>query len=150
MGNTILKMNNITKSFYGVKALKGVSLELEEGEVHALLGENGAGKSTLMKCLAGIYSIDGGTMEFEGTEIRLSSPMDSMKYGISVIHQELALAEQLTVADNMYMGQELSNRLGLIDNRKMNQSCEEILRALATASAAGQRPPAGRQRHGWP
>lgn len=130
MGNTILKMNNITKSFYGVKALKGVSLELEEGEVHALLGENGAGKSTLMKCLAGIYSIDGGTMEFEGTEIRLSSPMDSMKYGISVIHQELALAEQLTVADNMYMGQELSNRLGLIDNRKMNQSCEEILRAL--------------------
>ncbi|KAI4443368.1 Galactose/methyl galactoside import ATP-binding protein MglA [Schaedlerella arabinosiphila] len=130
MGNTILKMNNITKSFYGVKALKGVSLELEKGEVHALLGENGAGKSTLMKCLAGIYSVDGGTMEFEGKEIHLSNPMDSMQYGISVIHQELALAEQLTVADNMYMGQELSNRLGFIDNRKMNKSCEEILKSL--------------------
>lgn len=130
MGNTILKMSNITKSFYGVKALKGVSLELEEGEVHALLGENGAGKSTLMKCLAGIYSVDSGTMEFEGEEIHLSNPMDSMKYGISVIHQELALAEQLTVADNMYMGQELSNQLGFIDNRKMNKSCEEILKSL--------------------
>ncbi|MBD5552134.1 MAG: sugar ABC transporter ATP-binding protein [Lachnospiraceae bacterium] len=130
MGNTILKMNNITKSFYGVKALKGVSLELEEGEVHALLGENGAGKSTLMKCLAGIYSVDSGTMEFAGEEIHLSSPMDSMKYGISVIHQELALAEQLTVADNMYMGQELSNKLGFIDHRKMNKSCEEVLKSL--------------------
>lgn len=130
MGNTILKMNNITKSFYGVKALKGVSLELKEGEVHALLGENGAGKSTLMKCLAGIYSVDSGTMEFAGEEIHLSSPMDSMKYGISVIHQELALAEQLTVADNMYMGQELSNKLGFIDHRKMNKICEEVLKSL--------------------
>lgn len=76
MEQIILRMNDITKSFPGVKALKGVTLELRRGEVHALLGENGAGKSTLMKCLAGIHMIDGGSIEFEGKQIRLNSPMD--------------------------------------------------------------------------
>lgn len=130
MEQIILRMNDITKSFPGVKALKGVTLELRRGEVHALLGENGAGKSTLMKCLAGIHMIDGGSIEFEGKQIRLNSPMDSMRYGISVIHQELVLAEQLTVADNIYMGQEPINRLGFIDKRKINEACENILHSL--------------------
>ena len=130
MEEIILKMNDITKSFPGVKALKGVTLELQRGEVHALLGENGAGKSTLMKCLAGIHAIDSGSIEFEGKPIRLTSPMDSMRCGISVIHQELVLAEQLTVADNIYMGQEPVNRMGFIDKRKINDACEQILQSL--------------------
>lgn len=130
MEKVILKMNQITKSFPGVKALKGVSLELQEGEVHALLGENGAGKSTLMKCLAGIYPVDSGTIEYYSKPIELKNPSASMAYGISVIHQELALAEQLTVADNMFMGQEPINKLGFIDKKKIHKTCDEILRSL--------------------
>lgn len=130
MEQIILKMNDITKSFPGVKALKGVSLELRKGEVHALLGENGAGKSTLMKCLAGIHAIDGGSIELDGKPVRMTSPMDSMRYGISVIHQELVLAEQLTVADNIFMGQEPVNRLGFINKRKINENCDQILQSL--------------------
>lgn len=130
MEKVILKMNQITKSFPGVKALKGVSLELREGEVHALLGENGAGKSTLMKCLAGIYSIDSGTIEYYDKIIELRNPSESMAYGISVIHQELALAEQLTVADNMFMGQEPVNKLGFIDRKKIYGTCNQILSSL--------------------
>ena len=119
MEEIILKMSNITKSFPGVKALKGVSMELRQGEIHALLGENGAGKSTLIKCLAGIYPTDSGTVEFEGRQVEIRTPADSMKLGISVIHQELVLAEQLTVADNIFMGSEPANRLGFIDKNKI-------------------------------
>lgn len=130
MEQVILKMSDITKSFPGVKALKGVTLTLHKGEVHALLGENGAGKSTLMKCLAGIYTPDSGTIEYEGSQIHLNSPADSMRCGISVIHQELVLAEQLTVADNIYMGQEPVNRFGFIDKRKIHEESEKILQSL--------------------
>lgn len=130
MENIILKMNNITKSFPGVKALKGVSLELRKGEVHALLGENGAGKSTLMKCLGGIYPVDTGDIEFEGKRIVISNPLDSMHYGISVIHQELVLAEQLTVADNIYMGQEPVNKAGFVDRKTIEEKCAAILDSL--------------------
>ena len=104
MEELILRMKDITKSFPGVKALKGVSMELRKGEIHALLGENGAGKSTLIKCLGGIYPIDSGSIELDGRKVDIRTPGESMKLGISVIHQELVLAEQLTVADNVFMG----------------------------------------------
>lgn len=130
MEQIILKMDSITKSFPGVKALKGVTLELRRGEVHALLGENGAGKSTLMKCLAGIHRIDSGSIELDGNPLHMAGPMDSMRYGISVIHQELVLAEQLTAADNIFMGQEPVNRLGFINKRKINEDCNRILQSL--------------------
>ena len=130
MGSVILKMEGITKAFPGVKALKGVSFDLREGEVHALLGENGAGKSTLMKCLAGIYSVDSGTIEYNGLPVVFKNAMESIHLGISVIHQELALAEQLTVADNMFAGQEPLGKLGLINRRAIHTQCQAILRSL--------------------
>ena len=92
MEELILRMKDITKSFPGVKALKGVSMELRKGEIHALLGENGAGKSTLIKCLGGIYPIDSGSIELDGRKVDIRTPGESMKLGISVIHQELVLA----------------------------------------------------------
>lgn len=130
MDSIVLKMSNIHKSFPGVKALKGVSMELYKGEIHALLGENGAGKSTLIKCLAGIYSYDEGEIEYCGRKILFKNPMDSMNCGISVIHQELVLAEQLTAADNMFSGQEPVNRFGFIDRKKMHAACNKILESL--------------------
>jgi len=130
MEELILRMKDITKSFPGVKALKGVSMELRTGEIHALLGENGAGKSTLIKCLGGIYPIDSGSIELDGRKVDIRTPGESMKLGISVIHQELVLAEQLTVADNVFMGMEPANRAGFIDKKKIYGQCEEILRSL--------------------
>lgn len=130
MEEIILRMKDITKSFPGVKALKGVSMELRKGEVHALLGENGAGKSTLIKCLGGIYPIDSGSIELDGRKVDIRTPGESMKLGISVIHQELVLAEQLTVADNIFMGMEPANRAGFIDKKKIFGECEEILQSL--------------------
>ena len=130
MEEIILRMQNISKSFPGVQALKNVSLDLRRGEVHSLLGENGAGKSTLMKCLAGIYPIDSGTIEVNGKQVVITSPMDSIEMGISVIHQELVLAEQLTVADNIFMGREFVNRMGFIDKDRINNECNAILEQL--------------------
>lgn len=130
MEDIILKMSNIKKEFHGVYALKGVSLTLRRGEVHALLGENGAGKSTLMKCLAGIYPVNSGTIELDGKVLELKSPTDSINNGISVIHQELALAEELTVAANIFMGQELVGKSGFLDSRLMEKRSAEILQSI--------------------
>ena len=108
MGNTLLKMQNITKVFPGVKALDQVNIEVEEGEIHAICGENGAGKSTLMNVLSGIYPF--GTYEgdviFQGEECRFHNIKDSERLGIVIIHQELALVPYLSIAENMFLGNE--------------------------------------------
>ena len=108
MGNTLLKMKNITKVFPGVKALDQVNIEVEEGEIHAICGENGAGKSTLMNILSGIYPF--GTYEgdviFQGEECRFHNIKDSERLGIVIIHQELALVPYLSIAENMFLGNE--------------------------------------------
>ena len=106
MGDVILKMTGIEKSFPGVHALSQAQLEVRSGEVMALVGENGAGKSTLMKILTGIYPKDDGEILFFGEKIELNSPKDAQDKGISIVHQELNLMQHLTVAENIFIGRE--------------------------------------------
>src|SRR5258707_359391 len=105
MQTPLLEMKAITKSFPGVKALDGVSFDLNEGEIHALVGENGAGKSTLIKILAGVYpqAEYGGQIILDGSERRFANVRDSQKAGIAVIFQELSLVKELSVAENIFL-----------------------------------------------
>src|SRR2546422_3356231 len=104
----LLEARDVSRAFPGVQALDRVSLALRRGEVLAVIGENGAGKSTLMKCLAGIYTPDGGSLLIEGRPARLGSIRDALRHGISLIHQELNLADSLSVTANLFLGRELS------------------------------------------
>jgi ABC-type sugar transport system ATPase subunit len=126
----ILKMKNISKNFGCVKALQNVSIELYSGDVLALMGENGAGKSTLMNVLCGAITSYEGEIFIEGNLIKMHSPTTSRNAGIAMIHQELQLVPELTVAENIYLGREPRNFFGLVDNKKMNQMCEKYLNAL--------------------
>ena len=115
-----LSMRGISKKFGPVQALSDVSFTVRRGTVHALVGENGAGKSTLMKILAGVYQPDSGSIEINGKQQILSKPAEALAAGISMIYQELDLAEHLTVAENVFLGMELSGRLSFImDHKKM-------------------------------
>lgn len=129
---TVLKTTNICKSFPGVKALEDISFELHKGEVHALLGENGAGKSTLIKILAGIYRSDSGAIEVKGKIRDLRSVKDSQELGISVIHQELNLAPDMTVAENIFMGREILFKVPMVNIKTMHKKADELLRSLNT------------------
>ena len=113
----LLEMRAITKTFPGVRALDNVNLRVEEGEIHALVGENGAGKSTLMKVLSGIhpYGSYEGDILFDGHECRFQTIRDSEHLGIVIIHQELALVPYLTIAENMFLGNEQRAAKGIID-----------------------------------
>ena len=128
MTDTILHMQDITKTFPGVKALQDVNLTVERGEIHAICGENGAGKSTLMKVLSGVYphgSYD-GEITFEGEPCRFAGIRDSEHRGIVIIHQELALAPNLSIAENIFLGNELATR-GLIDWNRTNAAAAALL-----------------------
>ncbi len=127
-----LRMDAITKSFGGVHALRGVSLEARAGEVHALCGENGAGKSTLMKILAGAIADYDGQIVVEGRPARFSGPRDAEDLGIRIIYQELNLVPDLTVAANIFLGRELRRPLGLLDNRAMEARSRELFERLGT------------------
>ena len=124
MANILLEMKNITKTFPGVKALDNVNLQVEEGEIHALVGENGAGKSTLMNVLSGIYPY--GTYEgeilYNGQECRFSNIRDSEKQGIVIIHQELALVPEMTIGENMYLGNERGRRFAIDWNKTYSEA----------------------------
>ena len=109
MGDVILTMKGIDKSFPGVHALDHVDLEVRKGEVHALMGENGAGKSTLMKVLTGIYHKDAGTITYEGKEVEFTNPREAQDAGIVIVHQELNMMGHLTVAQNIFIGREYMN-----------------------------------------
>ena len=124
----ILRMEGITKTFPGVAALTDVNLSVRRGEIHAVCGENGAGKSTLMKVLSGVYphgSYD-GEITFEGEACAFASIRDSEQRGIVIIHQELALCAQLSIAENIFLGNERATR-GLIDWNRTNHEAERLL-----------------------
>ena len=129
MEKYLLELSGISKSFPGVKALDDVSFNLKAGEVHALLGENGAGKSTLMKIISGIYQRDSGSYRLEGREIDELTPKKAQELGIAIIHQELNMCTDLTVAENMFLGRE-SHARGVIRQREMDRQAAEILKTL--------------------
>ncbi len=128
----LLKMKNIKKSFSGVLALKGVDFDLKAGEIHALMGENGAGKSTLMKILTGIYRPDDGEIFYSGKPCVFNSVKDSQKIGITMIHQELNLIKDLTVAQNIFLGREKTLGDIYIDDRKMEAEAQMLLNYVGT------------------
>ena len=117
MSDYILEMKEITKLYPGVKALDNVNLQVERGEIHALVGENGAGKSTLMNVLSGTipYGEYTGSITYNGKECEFHNIHDSEEEGIVIIHQELALIPELTIAENMFLGNERANKLGKIN-----------------------------------
>ncbi len=121
----MLSMKNICKSFPGVKALKNVNFELKAGEVHALLGENGAGKSTLIKVLGGIYIPEQGEIEIDGKAVDIHDVKSAQMNGISIIHQELVLVPQMTVAENIYLGREPGKKF--VDRKQMSLQAQELL-----------------------
>lgn len=125
MNEVILRMTGIDKRFLGVHALKGVNFELRAGEVHALMGENGAGKSTLMKVLCGIHSLDSGTIEYFGKNVRFNNIAESQAAGISIIHQELNMMNHLTVAQNIFIGREEKKGI-FIDDAKMERDAKRL------------------------
>ena len=129
----ILEMRHISKTFVNLRVLKNVSLDVRAGEVHALMGENGAGKSTLMKVLSGAYRADpGGEIRIAGEPVAIEGPHRARQLGISIIYQELSLAPNLTVAENIFLGAELS-RNGIIDRRAMNEASGPILARLGVS-----------------
>ncbi|MFU2144135.1 ribose ABC transporter ATP-binding protein RbsA [Gallibacterium anatis] len=126
----ILKLDNICKSFPGVRALYNAGLSVYPGKVMALMGENGAGKSTLMKILTGIYSKDSGSIHYQGQEVTFKNPKMSQLAGISIIHQELNIIPNLTIAENIFLGREFTNKFGGIDWKKMTTESEKLLKRL--------------------
>lgn len=129
MGDVIVSMKGICKTFPGVKALDNVDFELRSGEVMALLGENGAGKSTLMKILSGVYTKDGGTLKVNSTEYEHMNPKLAQHVGVAIIHQELNMCKHLSVVENMFLGRELIKN-GTLDNAKMEAEAKKVLNSL--------------------
>ncbi|ACX66120.1 MULTISPECIES: sugar ABC transporter ATP-binding protein [Bacillales] len=131
MSEWLIQMEGIMKEFPGVLALNNCRFDLRAGEVHALMGENGAGKSTLMKILTGVYQKDAGTIEFKGQPVELSNPKAAQDAGISMIHQELNLAPDLTVAQNIFIGREPRRKLRLfLDDRALHRQVKELFERM--------------------
>ncbi|HOT93321.1 MAG TPA: sugar ABC transporter ATP-binding protein [Anaerolineae bacterium] len=126
----ILEVENVSKSFPGVKALDNVSFNLRRGEVHALVGENGAGKSTLMKILSGVYQPDEGVIRYKGKPVTFSNVTQAREAGIAIIYQELNLIPHLSVAANIFIGREPLTRFGTLDEKKMNADAVAMLARL--------------------
>ncbi len=131
MGDVLVLMEGIEKSFPGVHALSQCRFELRAGEVHALVGENGAGKSTLMKVLAGVYAKDAGSIHYKGAEVDIHNPRAAQHLGISMIHQELNLMPHLTVAQNIFIGREPRHRLPfLLDEKQVNEQARRLFEMM--------------------
>src|SRR4051812_38184702 len=145
----VLEVRKIRKHFPGVQALDGVSLTVQAGEVVAVVGENGAGKSTLMKILAGIYSPDEGTYLIDGQEVRLLGVADALRRGVSLIHQELNLAENLSAAANIFLGREQLRAGFFLNTRAMIPLAREYMARVGLtfepSRRVGDLPPGQRQ-----
>ena len=127
----LLKISGIDKTFPGVKALTQASLSVYAGQAMALIGENGAGKSTLMKVLTGIYTKDAGGIEYLGREVAFRNPRESQQAGISIIHQEMNLIGELSIAENIFLGREPLTRFGSINWKKLYRDADALLARLS-------------------
>lgn len=127
MARSVLKVNNIKKSFAAVDALKGVSLEIAPGEIHCLAGENGCGKSTLIKIISGVYTANAGTVEFDGKTYSKITPIEAMKHGIQVIYQDFSIFPNLTVMENLAFNSELASKKKIVNKKRMRKIAEEAV-----------------------
>jgi D-xylose transport system ATP-binding protein len=137
----ILELRGVSKSFGSVQALQSVDFEVRAGEVMALVGDNGAGKSTLIKCVAGINSIDDGQILFDGKPVTIHGPKDAAKLGIEVVYQDLALADNLDVVQNMFLGREIHDPLFRLREAPMEQRTSETLKSLSVTTIRSVRQP---------
>jgi ribose transport system ATP-binding protein len=136
----LLQMRGIAKQFPGVRALSGVDLTVREGEITALLGENGAGKSTLMNVLAGVFADYEGVIEIDDQPVRITSPKDAARHGIAMIHQELNLVPEMSIADNVFLGREPRTRWGSRDRRATHAATAELLAEVGLAHLSPRQP----------
>jgi len=127
MNNIILKMENVRKEFPGVVALSNVHLNVYDGKIMALLGENGAGKSTLVKVMTGVYKRTSGDIYYKGEAVEFKGPKESQEVGIAIIHQELNLINELSIAENIFIGREFKNKFGKINWKKTYIEAEKLL-----------------------
>ena len=133
-GTPIIELKGVSKHFGAVQALTDVDFEVRTGEVMALVGDNGAGKSTLIKGIAGIYPFDGGEIFFENKRVRIDGPRDCAGLGIEIVYQDLALADNLDVVANMFLGREMVQRPLRLDETSMEQACLETLDSLSVST----------------
>ena len=130
----VLELRGVSKHFGAVQALYQVDFHVAPGEVMALVGDNGAGKSTLIKCIAGIHPIDEGEIVFEGDKVNIHGPKDAARLGIEVVYQDLALADNLDVVQNMYLGREELDPLRRLDETEMEARAQETLKSLSVTT----------------
>lgn len=141
MVEAILELRGVSKRFGAVEALTNVNFRVIPGEVMALVGDNGAGKSTLIKGIAGIYNFDSGEYLFEGRHVSVTGPRDASALGIEVVYQDLALADNLDVVGNMFLGRERTSRFKQLDEAMMEQQCIDTLASLAVKTLRSVRLP---------
>ncbi|MCW3063440.1 MAG: sugar transporter ATP-binding protein [Solirubrobacterales bacterium] len=130
----LLELRGVHKRFGAVNALNGVDFHVDVGHVMALVGDNGAGKSTLIKCVAGIHTIDDGEVLWAGEPVSIHGPKDAARLGIEVVYQDLALADNLDVVQNMYLGRELLSTLRRLDEARMEKRSREVLKELSVTT----------------
>lgn len=134
----LLELKDISKSYSGVQVLKGVNIDLQEGEILCFVGENGAGKSTLIKIISGAIQADGGTIKYFGKEYGRLHPRQVIDIGVATIYQDIDLVDNLTVADNIFLGQELRNKAGFIDAKEQERQSDELLGKLKLENIRGK------------
>jgi D-xylose transport system ATP-binding protein len=138
-GEAVLEMRGVSKHFGAVRALDHVDFKARTGEVTALVGDNGAGKSTLIKCVAGIYPVDGGEIHFDGEWVDIKGPKDAAKLGIEIVYQDLALADNLDVVQNMFLGREEKGTFLRLDESTMERRARETLKSLSVTTIGSVR-----------
>ncbi|MEO0565120.1 MAG: ATP-binding cassette domain-containing protein, partial [Chloroflexota bacterium] len=141
MTEPILELKGVSKRFGAVQALYNVNFDVRPGEVMALVGDNGAGKSTMIKGIAGIYTYDDGAIYFEGRKVNINSPRDAAHLGIEIVYQDLALADNLDVVANMFLGREVRKTFGRLDEVEMERKTIETLESLSVSTLQSVRQP---------